>query len=166
MNSFDFDFIELQNCHSKPFAMVPNGRPAMKSLGNPVLQFVRGKRTKSKGTLSPALQRAVTQLSVMSAGRKQPRMLKLSREDLVKHQTIQNCWALYQKELREKRNTQLRLQYKSTEQAMQLLEQLDPELFEAANASEAGKRFPLELKVPTEFPPSKIWHYNYKPKQE
>ncbi|CAR24821.1 mitochondrial 54S ribosomal protein mL40 [Lachancea thermotolerans CBS 6340] len=137
-----------------------------RKLSQPVLQFVRGKRTKAKGALSPAVQRVITQLSVMSAGRKQPKMLKLSREDLIKHQTIQNCWSMYQRELREKRNEQLRLQYKSTEKAMTLLEQLDPELFEAANASEAGKRFPLELKVPTEFPPDQVWYYNYKPKEE
>ncbi|KAM3160577.1 54S ribosomal protein L28 [Lachancea thermotolerans] len=137
-----------------------------RKLSQPALQFVRGKRTKAKGALSPAVQRVITQLSVMSAGRKQPKMLKLSREDLIKHQTIQNCWSMYQRELREKRNEQLRLQYKSTEKAMTLLEQLDPELFEAANASEAGKRFPLELKVPTEFPPDQVWYYNYKPKEE
>ncbi|CUS23775.1 LAQU0S11e04016g1_1 [Lachancea quebecensis] len=139
---------------------------ASRKLSQPALQFVRGKRTKAKGALSPAVQRVITQLSVMSAGRKQPKMLKLSREDFIKHQTIQNCWSMYQRELREKRNEQLRLQYKSTEKAMNLLEQLDPELFETANASEAGKRFPLELKVPTEFPPNQVWYYNYKPKEE
>ena len=137
-----------------------------KKVSQPVLQFVRGKRTKSKGSLSPAVQRVITQLSVMSAGRKQPKMLKLSREDLIKHQTIQNCWSLYQKELREKRNEKLRLQYKSAAKAMDLLQELDPELFEAANASEAGKRFPLELKVPTEYPPNQVWYYNYKAKDE
>ncbi|SCU94306.1 LADA_0G07778g1_1 [Lachancea dasiensis] len=146
--------------------MLPVRQPTAKRTGQLVFQFVRGKRTKSKGTLAPAIQRAVTQLSVMSAGRKQPKMLKLSQEDYIKHQTIQTCWAMYQKELRDKRNEQLRLQYKSTEAAMELLQKLDPELFEAANASEAGKRFPLELKVPTEFPPKKIWYYNYKVKQE
>lgn len=130
----------------------------------PVKVFARSVRTKSKGGLPPAAQRVVTQLSVMSASRKQPKLLKLSREDLIKHQTIQRCWSTYQAELRAKRNEQLKLQYKSAEKAMDLLQELDPELYAAANAPETGKRFPLELKVPTEFPPTKIWYAEYKKK--
>lgn len=126
--------------------------------------FARGVRTKSKGGLPPAAQRVVTQLSVMSASRKQPKLLKLSSEDFIKHQTIQRCWSTYQAELRAKRNEQLKLQYKSAKNSMDLLQQLSPELFEAANAPEHGKRFPLELKVPTEFPPTKIWYGEYKKK--
>ncbi|CCE89781.1 mitochondrial 54S ribosomal protein mL40 TDEL_0A04490 [Torulaspora delbrueckii] len=140
----------------------PSGRCGQ--MIQPVRVFARSVRTKSKGGLPPAAQRVVTQLSVMSASRKQPKLLKLSREDLIKHQTIQRCWSTYQAELRVERNEQLKLQYKSTKNAMDLLEQLDPELFEAANAPEHGKRFPLELKVPTEFPPSKIWYGEYKKK--
>ncbi|QLL30790.1 hypothetical protein HG536_0A06050 [Torulaspora globosa] len=138
---------------------------AMRSqLAQPVTVLIRGVRTKSKGGLPPAAQRVVTQLSVMSASRKQPRLLKLSREDLIKHQTIQRCWSTYQADLRAKRNEQLKLQYKSTQKAMDILEELSPELFQAANAPEHAKRFPMELKVPTEFPPRKIWHYDYKKK--
>lgn len=103
-------------------------------------------------------------MSVMAASRKQPKLLKLSREDLIKHQTIQRCWSTYQAELRAKRNEQLKLQYKSTQKAMSLLQELNPDLFEAANAPEHGKRFPMELKVPTDFPPRKIWYYGYKKK--
>lgn len=124
--------------------------------------FTRGKRTKSKGGLPPLVQRTVTQLSVLSASRKQPKLLKLSREDFIKHQTIQYCWSIYQRELRDKRNEQLKLQYKSAKSAMDVLQQLNPKLFEAANAPEDGKRFPMELKVPTEFPPNKVWHYTFK----
>lgn len=130
-----------------------------------MVTFTRGKRTKSKGSLNPLAQRVVTQLSVLSASRKQPKLLKLSREDLVKHQVIQNCWSMYQKELREKRNEQLKLQYKSTANAMSLLEQIDAELFAEANKKEESKRFPLELRVPTEYPPNKVWYYNYKKKE-
>lgn len=133
-------------------------------LVNPATVFVRCKRTKSKGGLPPLAQRVITQLSVMSASRKQPKLLKLSREDLIKHQTIQRCWSTYQAELRAQRNEQLRLQYKSMKKAMDTLQELDPQLFEAANVSEQGKRFPLELKVPTEYPPNKVWHHEYKKK--
>ncbi|CAR28105.1 hypothetical protein ZYGR_0N05950 [Zygosaccharomyces rouxii] len=136
--------------------------PITNSLKLTPLTFTRGKRTKSKGTLPPLVQRAITQLSVLSASRKQPKLLKLSREDFIKHQTIQHCWSIYQKELREKRNEQLKLQYKSAKNAMDVLQQLNPKMFEAANAPEDGKRFPMELKVPTEFPPNKLWHYTFK----
>lgn len=140
-------------------------RTTNKTVSQPMVTFTRGKRTKSKGSLNPLAQRVVTQLSVLSASRKQPKLLKLSREDLVKHQVIQNCWSMYQKELREKRNEQLKLQYKSTANAMSLLEQIDAELFAEANKKEDGKRFPLELRVPTEYPPNKVWYYNYKKKE-
>ncbi|AET37635.1 mitochondrial 54S ribosomal protein mL40 Ecym_1406 [Eremothecium cymbalariae DBVPG len=133
-------------------------------LSSPTRVFVRGKRTKSKSSLSPQVQRAVTQLSVLSASRKQPKLLKLCNEDLIKHQTIQTCWSQYQKNLREERQAQMRLQYESMQTAMNLLKQVDGSLFEAANAKEVGKRFPLELRVPTEYPPNKIWHYEFKDK--
>ncbi|GCE97927.1 39S ribosomal protein L28, mitochondrial [Zygosaccharomyces mellis] len=136
--------------------------PITNSLKLAPLTLTRGKRTKSKGTLPPLVQRAVTQLSVLSASRKQPKLLKVSREDFIKHQTIHHCWSIYQKELREKRNVQLKLQYKSTKNAMDILQQLSPKMFEAANVPEDGKRFPMELKVPTEFPPNKLWNYTFK----
>nr|5MRC_2 Chain 2, mL40 [Saccharomyces cerevisiae]5MRE_2 Chain 2, mL40 [Saccharomyces cerevisiae]5MRF_2 Chain 2, mL40 [Saccharomyces cerevisiae] len=113
-------------------------------------------------SLSPLAQRVVTQLSVMSASRKQPKLLKLAREDLIKHQTIEKCWSIYQQQQRERRNLQLELQYKSIERSMNLLQELSPRLFEAANASEKGKRFPMEMKVPTDFPPNTLWHYNFR----
>ncbi|BAO39830.1 54S ribosomal protein L28 [Kluyveromyces marxianus] len=131
----------------------------------PSLNFIRGKRTKSKGGLNPQAQRIITQLSVLSASRKQPKLLKLSREDLIKHDMIQACWSQYQRELREKRENQLRLQYEGMEKAMSLLEQVDPELYAMANAPETGKRFPLELRVPTEYPPNTVWYYDYKKKE-
>lgn len=131
----------------------------------PSLNFIRGKRTKSNGGLNPQAQRIITQLSVLSASRKQPKLLKLSREDLIKHDMIQACWSQYQRELREKRENQLRLQYEGMEKAMSLLEQVDPELYAMANAPETGKRFPLELRVPTEYPPNTVWYYDYKKKE-
>ncbi|SCW02760.1 LAFE_0F13674g1_1 [Lachancea fermentati] len=145
--------------------MFPQSLRAKKSISQPMVNFVRGKRTKSKGSLSPVAQRVVTQLSVMSASRKQPKLLKLSREDLIKHQMIQKCWSMHQEQLRTKRNDQLRNQYKSAHNAMDLLKQIDSELYAAANESEAGKRFPTELRIPTNYPPKKIWYYEYKKKE-
>lgn len=124
--------------------------------------FIRGKRTKTKDALSPQLQRAVTQLSVISLRKKQPKRLKLCKEDFIKHQTIQSCWSEYNKELRASREAQLKKQYESIREAMNVLSELNPTLFEAANASEFGKLFPLELRVPTQYPPNMIWYYDYK----
>ncbi|AAS53834.1 AFR463Cp [Eremothecium gossypii ATCC 10895] len=132
------------------------------SFGAPLRAFVRGKRTKAGSGLSPAAQRAATQLAVMTARKKQPRLLRLSPEDLVRHQTIQACWNDYQKTAREARSAQLREQYASVAAAMAELERLDAGLFRAASAPESGKRFPLELRVPTDFPPTKLWHYEFK----
>lgn len=134
----------------------------LSKVSQPSFIFVRGKRTKSKGGLNAQTQRVVTQLSVLSASRKQPKLLKLSREDLIKHDMIQACWSQYQKELREKRAELLKQQYQSIENAMSLLEQVDPELYQLAAQKESEKTFPLELRVPSEFPPNKVWHYEYK----
>ncbi|QLG72841.1 hypothetical protein HG535_0D05500 [Zygotorulaspora mrakii] len=135
------------------------------SIGQFSVIFTRGKRTKSKGGLPPLAQRVITQLSVLSASRKQPKLLKLSREDLIKHETIQRCWSTYQAELRAKRNEQLKLQYKSISKAMNLLSELNPKLYEAAKSEEQGKRFPMDLRVPTEYPPNKIWYHAFKEKE-
>ncbi|CCE65157.1 hypothetical protein TPHA_0K00230 [Tetrapisispora phaffii CBS 4417] len=124
--------------------------------------FVRGKKTKTKGSLSPMTQRVVTQLSVMSAGRKQPKMLKLSKEDLVKHQLIQKSWAIYNADLRAKRDADLEKQYCSLRDAMATLQEISPELYKIANADESDRKFPLEMKVPTDYPPNKVWQYEFR----
>lgn len=104
--------------------------------------FVRNKRTKSKSAMSPLAQRVVTQLSVISASRKQPKLLKLSREDLVKHQTIEKCWSIYQQQQRERRNTQLELQYKSMQGAMALLPRAQPSAIRGCQRPREGQALP------------------------
>ncbi|GME70027.1 unnamed protein product [[Candida] boidinii] len=124
------------------------------------LQFVRGKRTKG---VDPAVQRIITQLSVMSAARKQPKMLKLCNEDYVKHQTISKAWSLIRKEKKARNSELLSKQLDSIKIANEDLKNISPKLFESANQTEWGKRFPLELRVPTEFPPRQLWYYDYVP---
>nr|CAO98824.1 mitochondrial ribosomal protein L28 [Nakaseomyces delphensis] len=126
-----------------------------------VSNFVRWKRTKA-GSLSPQTQRVVTQLSVMSASRKQPKLLKLSKEDLIKHQTIEKAWALYGQQKRMKQVSQLQQQYRAMEEAMETLKEVSPSLYAQANVPEHGKLFPLDMKVTTDYPPNKIWHYNFR----
>ncbi|EDO18896.1 hypothetical protein Kpol_1023p65 [Vanderwaltozyma polyspora DSM 70294] len=132
------------------------------SVVNASIIFTRGKRTKNNSGLSATEQRVITQLSVMSASRKQPKLLKLCREDLIKHQTIQRSWALYQQDLRNKRELQLKQQYENIKLAMDTLKNTSPELYEIANKSEEGRKFPLEMKIPSDFPAKKIWHYTFR----
>lgn len=127
-------------------------------------QQVRYKRDKTG--LNPQLERIVSQLSVMSAGRKQPRLLKLCNEDYVKHKTVMKAWSHYRKAKIQENETLLQKQYESMKEAVSELQNLSPELFEIANEHQYGKRFPLELRVPTEYPPRQIWFYDYFPKQE
>lgn len=139
-------------------------------LTSPFLTFIRrGKRTKANkngSEISPQMQRVVTQLSVMSARKKQPKMLKLSNEDLIKHQTIETAWAIYQDKLNGQRTSRLKKQYFAIEEAMNKLREVNPKLFEKCNIDESGKTFPMELRIPTDYPPREIWHYNYTPKKE
>lgn len=139
-------------------------RTVLKSAAEHVrpLQQVRYKR--DKAGLNPQLERIVNQLSVMSAGRKQPKLLKLCNEDYVKHRTVMKAWSLYRKAKIQEKEELLKKQYESMEEAAQELQKLDPKLYEIANEHQYGKRFPMELRVPTEFPPRQIWFYDYFPK--
>ncbi|KAI0464114.1 hypothetical protein LJB42_001717 [Komagataella kurtzmanii] len=128
----------------------------------PFIQFVRGKRTK-KYDLSPAAQKLITQLSVLSASRKQPKMLKLCPEDFVKHNTVQEAYKLITRKRKKAENEKLKQQYESMKLACEDLSKVSPELFEAANKREVSKRFSLELRVPTNYPPNVPWYYDYTP---
>ncbi|CCD26284.1 mitochondrial 54S ribosomal protein mL40 NDAI_0H01100 [Naumovozyma dairenensis CBS 421] len=139
------------------------------------IQFIRNKRTTSAASssslkkmgrnsaesLSPPLQRAVTQLSVLSARKKMPRLLKLSNEDLIKHQTIEKAWMLYKKDKAIERSMRLQRQYESIQDALDTLESINPHLYKLATSTngEGNGRFPLEFRLPTDAPPNseKLW---------
>lgn len=124
------------------------------------LQFARGKRTKRTVTVSAGTQRIITQLSVISARKKVPRVLKLSNEDLIRHDTVQRAWTLFQREKRQQQDEQLSKQYDSIINALEDLKAVAPELYAVANKKEKGKRFPLEARIPVDYPPNKIWYYD------
>lgn len=128
------------------------------------IQQCRLKR--SKAGLSPEAQKVVSQLSVMSAGRKMPRLLKLCNEDYVKHKTIMKAWSIEKKHKVEKQKLTLKKQYESMRNASEDLKHTSPKLFALANEHEYGKRFPLEIRIPTEYPPRQIWYYDYVPRQK
>lgn len=125
-------------------------------------QQMRYKR--DKAGFNPQQERIVNQLSVMSAARKQPRLLKLCNEDYVKHRTVMKAWSVIRKNKIHQKEELLRKQYESMDLAAQELQNINPKLYEIANQHQYGKRFPLELRVPTEFPPRQIWFYDYFPK--
>lgn len=120
--------------------------------------FSRGKQ---QSALNASTQKVVNQLSALSASRKQPKLLRLCNEDLVKHKTITNAWKVYTRQQHAKRADQLQKQYQSIKTAMTELKELSPELFDAASKPEKKKRFPLEMRVPTDYPPNKPWVYNF-----
>ncbi|QFZ28658.1 putative 54S ribosomal protein [Clavispora lusitaniae] len=122
--------------------------------------FIRGKK---KSVVNPSTQKVVNQLSALSASRKQPKLLKLCPEDLIKHKTITNAWKLFSRKQEEKRVTQLKQQFESIRTAMDELKETSPELYAEANKKEQ-KRFPLELRVPTDYPANEPWVYNYSKK--
>ncbi|CDK27401.1 unnamed protein product [Kuraishia capsulata CBS 1993] len=129
------------------------------------LHFIRTKRKKA-GSDKSEVRKLVTQLSVLSANRKQPKLLKFSNEDYVKHQVIQKSWNLYVRDKKAEEANILQKQYESIRAANEDLQSVSKELFSFANTREPSKRFPLELRVPTEYPPNQIWHHDYTPKVE
>ncbi|CAK9435768.1 mitochondrial 54S ribosomal protein mL40 [Lodderomyces beijingensis] len=157
--------------------MLPFNRLPKQLSSQSPLTFVRYKRYKKWEELppvSPATQKIVNQLSILSASKKQPKLLTLCNEDLVKHRTIMNAWKLVQQKKQQHREQQLQLQYQSIHDAMEDLKMVSPELYSAAGgdgkvdtgASKKFARFPIEMRVPTDFPPTKPWIYEYSPKSE
>lgn len=121
--------------------------------------FVRGKKT---SLVTGSTQRVVNQLSALSASRKQPKLIKLNQQDLIKHNTIQNAWRSFTRKQHNKREEQLHKQYESIYQAMETLKSVNPLLYEVANKQETKSLYPLNLRVPTDYPPNQPWVYNYK----
>lgn len=122
--------------------------------------LVRAKSSKVAGQVNPATQRVVNQLSVLSATKKQPKVLNLCKEDLVKHRTITNAWNIFQRKQADKRAEQLSKQYDSIKAAMDELKLVSPQLYQAAR-EQKQQFFPIDMRLPTDFPPTKPWVYNY-----
>ncbi|KAK6462471.1 mitochondrial ribosomal protein L28-domain-containing protein [Scheffersomyces coipomensis] len=143
-------------------SMIPNGNHSHIITNTIFKTFSRGKRTAT--TINAATQKIVNQLSALSASRKQPKLIRLCQEDLIKHRTIVNAWKVFKRQREQKRTAQLKKQYESIVNAMEDLKTSSPELFELA--SEKPKKavlFPLEMRTPTDYPANTPWIYNYSP---
>ena len=125
--------------------------------------FFRGKKVQSKkhGVNNPSTEKVVHQLSALSATTKQPKLIKLCPEDLVKHKTITNAWKVFQRKQRDREEEILVKQYESIKNAMEELKTLNAELFEAALNKER-KFFPMEYRIPVDYPPNMPWNYDFK----
>ncbi|KAK9456969.1 mitochondrial ribosomal protein L28-domain-containing protein [Dipodascopsis uninucleata] len=122
---------------------------------------VRGKRNKA-GTDSAAKTRLINLMSLVTHRKKQPKRLKLSYEDQIRHSTIHKAWMLLCREKREKRHQELETMYRKMVQACDELERTSPELYNSAMKRQASLRFPLEYRIPTQSPPTKIWNSEWK----
>lgn len=122
--------------------------------------FIRGKRTTK---LAPGARRIINMLSVLSARKKQPRRLKMCKEDLIRHKTIQSAWKIFLRDENAVRMARLEAQHRKIAEACETLKDIDAGLFAAATAREVGKRFPMELRVPTDTPPREPWPSTWTP---
>jgi large subunit ribosomal protein L40 len=144
------------------------GRPlasvsSVYSLPTSLLGQTRGKRTGKTAGKTPAASRIITQLSVFTARKKLPRRLKLSVEDLIRHNTVQAAWKYFMRDKQRARKAQLKAQYEKMQEACNELEQVDKYLAFHATAREKGKRFTPEIRIPTDTPPKQIWSFGWKP---
>jgi large subunit ribosomal protein L40 len=124
--------------------------------------FSRGKRTTRKG-LQPGAQRLINMLSVFSARKKQPRRLKLSLEDSIRHKVVTAAWSILLRDKKQARTNQLQQQYYKMKEACDELEQSNRYLAFHATKREKGKRFAPELRIPTETPPNQPWNFDWVP---
>lgn len=137
------------------------GRRTILSVGKP-LEFVRYKRTKlGKKGLAANVVKLITQLSVMSASRKQPKLLKLCKEDIIKHEVISKLWSLLQKKQSQSQLENLQKQESLIREAGEELLQVSEPLSRLIGKNH-GQRFSLELRIPTRYPPRKLWNYEVK----
>ncbi|KAK9470363.1 mitochondrial 54S ribosomal protein mL40 [Dipodascopsis tothii] len=125
------------------------------------LLFTRGKRKKAAGN-EVARSRLVNMLSLVTHTRKQPRLLKYSFEDLLRHRTVHRAWQLFQRKKRQARQVQLEQQYEKMKAACTELEKTDAFLFYEATVRPRTVRFPREMRIPTETPPNKVWDHDWK----
>lgn len=100
-------------------------------------------------------KRIINQLSVLSLKKKLPELIKLCKEDYIKHITIKNAWKIYKEKMDLKRKNDLKQQYESIKNSMDVLKKIRPKLFQMANKRDPEELYSLEIRVPSDFPPEK-----------
>jgi large subunit ribosomal protein L40 len=123
--------------------------------------ITREKRTQA-AKRDPTVRRVVTQLSVFSGHKKLPKKLKLSIEDLLRHNVVHKAWKFYMRDKKLERTERLKAQYSKIQEACEELETVGGYVMAEAFKPEKGKRFSPELRVPTETPPNEPFHVSWK----
>ncbi|KAK9373609.1 mitochondrial 54S ribosomal protein mL40 [Lipomyces chichibuensis] len=132
---------------------------------NGSLTLSRGKRSRAGGELQQK-HKIVNMLSLISPRRKQPRRIKLSYEDLLRHRTVHRAWQLIVRTKRAERGLELQKQYYKMKHACDELRKTSHVLYESAMEKPSPIRFPLEYRIPTLTPPRRIWDATWKPPAE
>ncbi|KAK9371260.1 mitochondrial ribosomal protein L28-domain-containing protein [Lipomyces kononenkoae] len=129
------------------------------------LMFTRGKRSRGGGETQQK-QKMVNMLSLISPRRKQPRRIKLSYEDLLRHRTVHRAWQLVVRTKRQERRLELQKQYFKMKHACDELRKTSQILYQSAMEKPSPIRFPMEYRIPTVTPPRRIWNATWKPPAE
>ena len=85
----------------------------------------------------------------------------LTRESYLKHRIIERYRTLYLNKQHLARQEQLEKQYASMKHAMDVMKEKYPDLYELSKENDKNKRFPVEYRVPQDYPPTKVWEYEY-----
>ncbi|KAK9237670.1 mitochondrial ribosomal protein L28-domain-containing protein [Lipomyces kononenkoae] len=133
--------------------------------GNGTLMFTRGKRSRGGGETQQK-HKMVNMLSLISPRQKQPRRIKLSYEDSLRHRTVHRAWQLVVRTKREERRLELQKQYYKIKHACDELRKTSQVLYESAMEKPSPIRFPMEYRIPTVTPPRRIWDATWKPPAE
>ncbi|KAG4302154.1 hypothetical protein PCANB_001545 [Pneumocystis canis] len=86
--------------------------------------------------------------------------IQFSEEELERHEVIHRAWQICERIKRDELNKQLEKQYNKMKKACEELERTDKRLFKAA-MSKKKYYFPIEMRTPTDTPPSQIWKYEW-----
>ncbi|KAF9971675.1 39S ribosomal protein L40, mitochondrial [Actinomortierella ambigua] len=85
--------------------------------------------------------------------------VRLSEEDLARHQTIERAWKLVRQQRRLAQEEALAKKFEKMRQACAELENTSTYLFKHSQSKERNAVFPRQLRTLTDTPPKQIWDY-------
>ncbi|KAF9162672.1 39S ribosomal protein L40, mitochondrial [Actinomortierella ambigua] len=85
--------------------------------------------------------------------------VRLSPEDLARHETIERAWKLVRQQRRLAQEEALAKKFEKMRQACAELEKTSNYLFKHSQSKERNAVFPRQLRTITDTPPKKIWDY-------
>ncbi|KAG0238746.1 39S ribosomal protein L40, mitochondrial [Actinomortierella wolfii] len=85
--------------------------------------------------------------------------VRLSEEDLARHETIERAWKLVRQQRRLAQEEALAKKFEKMRQACAELEKTSTYLFKHSQSKERNATFPRQLRTLTDTPPKQIWDY-------